>query len=321
VYVFLDKIYYAPEGNIKSTDITPQVPQREITPNVVLNSYNKNILLSLSDDLSYTAYISDGHVNVLNTNTGKATGNLTYSSGVQCLAYTWIPNSDVVIIAEKINGKQIKFYSYDAEKQTKVEIGNGKDSVPAGKNVTVDMKISDETGLLYVKVGYSETLDRIYRIDRNETLTRVVATNVGTIALDYDDDQLAYEDLVYDTIRTDYTPKPRIAISGVYKPGLIGSDENDNFYVGNGIEQSSKVYYGKLTENTSSWKNISLGTMIKNNSIVVTQNGNLYIVDRENSKVTDVKSNKSYSYEGDFWQIDDGYIVYTDGGKLMIKKM
>lgn len=321
VYVFLDKVYYAPEGNIKYTDVTPQVPQKKITPKVVLNSYAKNI--SLSDDLCYTAYISNGQVTVVDTNTGKATGNLTYASGVKCLAYTWIPHSDVVIIAEELNGKQIKFYSYDAEpeKQEKVEIGSAKDSVPAGRNVTVDMRISDQTGVLYVKVGYSETLDKIYRIDRNETINRIVATNVGIMAEDYDDDQLAYEDLVHDTIRTDYTPKPRIAISGVYKPGLIGSDENDNFYVGNGVEQSSKVYYGKLTDNTSSWKNISLGTMVKNNSIVITQNGNVYIVDRENSKVTDAKSNKSYSYEGNFWQINDGYIVYTDGGKLMIKKM
>lgn len=323
LYMFLDKIYYAEEGNIKIyKDTTTDDQQNKVTPNVVLNNNAKNI--SLSDDLSYTAYLSNGHVIVVDTNTGKARGNLNYSSGVQCLSYKWVPSTDRIMIAEKISPTQIRFYSYDAENQVKSEVDDTLNkrinSVPAGQ--TVNMQISDLTGLLYIKVGYSSIRDNIYRIDRNEILTRsVTGRNIGAVALASDDDQLAYEDLASGTIRTNYSPKAYIAIPGVSRPSIIGTDSNDNFYIGNGREQSSVVYCGKLTENTSAWKKIQLGSMVNNDSIVVKENGNVYIVDREKSTVTDVKSNKSYNYQGNFCEINDEYIVYTNGGKLMIKQM
>ncbi len=324
VYLFLDKIYYAEEGTIKKgKEITIEDEQKKITPNVVFNNNDKNI--SLSDDLSYTAYLNNGHVTVVDTNSGKITGNLKYSNGIQCLAYKWVPSTDVVMIAEKLNGAhQIRVYSYDAEKQVKSEVydseHNKVDSVPAG--VSVNMQISDLTGLLYIKVGYSETSDNIYRIDRNEDLTRVLkAINIGAIALASDDDQLAYEDLASGGIKTNYSPKPRISIPGVLRASIVGTDGNDNFYIGNGREQSNEIHYGKLTENTSSWNVLPLGKMVDNRSIVVKQNGTVYIVDTQNSSVTNVKNNKSYGYQGNFCEINNDYIIYTNGSKLMIKQM
>lgn len=320
LYLFLDKCYYTEEENIKIKDITMAEEKKGITPNVVFNTNDQNI--SLSNDLSYTAYLRNGLVNVVDTNTGKIRENLKYSSGIKCLSYIWIPNTNVIIIAEKLNGNQIRFYSYDAENQIKTEITeDGKiNSVPAGK--TVEMKISDLTGLLYIKVGYSETRYNIYRIDRNETLNKVIdVKNIGTIALASNDDQLAYEDLISDRIRTNYSPKPTITISGVYRPSIIGTDKNNNFYIGNGREKSNKIYYGNLTENTSNWKSISLESAINNDNIVVNQKGNVYIVDKQNSRVTDVKRNKVYSYEGYFSEINNDYIVYKSGSRLMIKHM
>lgn len=320
LYLFLDKCYYTEEENIKIKDITMAEEKKGITPNVVFNTNDQNI--SLSNDLSYTAYLRNGLVNVVDTNTGKIRENLKYSSGIKCLSYIWIPNTNVIIIAEKLNGNQIRFYSYDAENQIKTEITeDGKiNSVPAGK--TVEMKISDLTGLLYIKVGYSETRYNIYRIDRNETLNKVIdVKNIGTIALASNDDQLAYEDLISDRIRTNYSPKPTITISGVYRPSIIGTDKNNNFYIGNGREKSNKIYYGNLTENTSNWKSISLESAINNDNIVVNQKGNVYIVDKQNSRVTDIKRNKVYSYEGYFSEINNDYIVYKSGSRLMIKHM
>ncbi|MDD3225011.1 MAG: hypothetical protein PHX70_10000 [Clostridium sp.] len=322
VYLFLENVYYAKEGDIKIKDISTSNKQKKIAPNVVFDNNTKDI--SLSDDLSYTAYLGNGYICVVDTNTGKPR-KIKYSNEIQCLSYKWVPSTDVIIIAEKLNAREIRFYSYDAVKQTKVEIDEKLkiNSVPAGK--TVDMQIADLTGLLYIKVGYTKNQYNIYRMDKNETLTRVRLhngiRNIGKIALASDDDQLAYEDLVYGRIRTNYSPKPYIIIQGVYRPSIIGTDKSDNFYIGNGIKQSNKIYYGNLTNNTSHWNVISLGKMINNTSIVIKQSGGVYIVDRQNSIVTDVKTNKIYRYQGSYCEINSGYIVYTSNKKLKIKQM
>lgn len=322
VYIYLDKVYYADENNIQYSEANSADTEQNINPNVTFTSDAENI--ALSDDLSYTAYMSNGHVVVVDTNTGKAKENLNYNSGVKCLAYKWVPTTDRLIIAEELNGSEIRFFSYDASTQVKSEIDDElnkkKNSIPAAS--TIQMRISDLTGLLYIKAGYSATRDSIYRIDRNETLTRTttVMRNIGNFALASDDDQLAYEDLATGTIRTNYLSK-KISIPGTLKPGIIGTDANDNFYIGNGIQASSKVYYGKLTNSTSSWKSVSLGKNVNNSNIVITQDGNIYIFDKESSTVVNAKSNKSYSYEGNFCEINGSYIVYDNNNKLMLKKM
>jgi hypothetical protein len=237
----------------------------------------------------------------------------------------WVPNTDIMDIVEKINGNTIKFYSYDADNQVKTEIkdiqNNKVISVIAGK--TAEMKMSVLTGILYIKVSYTNTSSKIYRIDRNEQLVRVSTpvSNIGEFAVASDDDQLAYEESDYGKIRTNYSLKNNITIPGVQRLSIIGSDDSDNFYIGNGSTQSSKIYYGKLANNTGSWKNVALGSMVDNTNIVVLQNGSIYTVNRQNSVVTDVKNNKSYSYQGIFLQINNGNIIYNNAGKLMFKPL
>ena len=61
--------------------------------------------------------------------------------------------------------------------------------------------------------------------------------------------------------------------------------------------------------------------MIDNKNIIVTSSGSIYIVDRTKSVVTDVKNNKKYTYQGIFLQINNGNIIYNNGGKLQFKPL
>ncbi len=318
VYLFLDKYYYAKEGNIKGTDITAEETNQKVVPNVLVNSFATNI--TLSDDLEYTASMENGLVNVVDTNTGKARANLKYTSGVQCLTYMWVPGTDIMDIVEKINSNTIKFFSYDADNEVKTEITdtlNKKEiSVRAGKSAELKMSVS--TGVLYIKVSHTNTSSSMFRIDRNEELFTVntLTSNIGNFAVASNDDQLAYEEPSFGKIRTNYSAKRTIA-----RPSIIGTDDSDNFYFGNGSTQSNEIYYGKLADNTNSWKSLALGPMVDNTNIVVLQNGSVYTVDRQNSVVKDVKGNKTYNYQGTFLQIDNGNIIYSNGGKLTFKAL
>ena len=269
--------------------------------------------------------MSDGLVKVVNTTTGKELP-INFTKGIQCLSYKWVPGTNRMIIAEKLNGsngKIIKFFSYDADKQAKAEIYNyeskKEDSVTAGQSV--DLQISELTGVLYAKVTYSKALESIYRIDRNETLTRVstVTRNIGNIAVASNDDQLVYEDLTYDRIRSNYTPKKTISLNGISIGSLLGSDNNDNFYIGVGKSQINKIYYGKLTENTSSWKELSTGGLVNTNDVVINSDNNVYVVDKNKGTITDIKNNKKNTFEGSFIELNNNSIVSKVDNKLTIK--
>lgn len=326
VYVFMDKYYYASAGNIKEKDITSEVQVKKIVPDVELNSNAKNI--TLSDDLAYTATLEDGLVKVVDTSTGKTKANLTYSSGVKCLAYMWVPGTDLMDIVEKVNSSTIKFYAYDADKEIKTEIDDSTThkALFASAGQSAEMKISVLTGVLYIKVEHSDNYYKMYRIDRNDQLTSVptVTRNIGDFAVASDDDQLVYGNLSNGTIKVyNYSQRNSIIIPGARGLAIIGTDNNNNnnFYIGNGSIQSNEVYYGKLQDNISSWKKISLGSSINNKNILVAADGSIYVLDRQNSMVTDVKKNKTYNYQGTFLQINNGNIIYNNAGKLKFKPL
>ncbi|WP_242834282.1 hypothetical protein [Clostridium pasteurianum] len=186
---------------------------------------------------------------------------------------------------------------------------------------SVDLEISELTGVLYAKINYSNTLASIYRIDRNETLTRVSTTtrNIGNIAVASNNDQLVYEDLTSDRMRSNYTPKKTISLNGISMGSLLGADNNDNFYIGVGKSQINKIYYGKLTENTSSWKELSTGGLVNTNNIVINSDNNVYIVDRNQGTITDIKNNKKNTFEGSFIELNNSSIISKIDNKLTIK--
>lgn len=328
LYLYLDKWYFAPVSNIKFTNISSFDKIKAIKPNVTLSSAAKDI--SVSYDCSYTAYVENGLVKVMDTSTGKQR-NISFSEGVSCLSYKWLPDTNIMMIAERVpyNGRKvIKFYSYDAEKQEKKDTDNYEGGHKVNYMTSnsskdkVDFQFSTLTGVLYGKISYSTSNSKIYRIDRNEKLTRVITTtyNIGDLAVASDDDQLAYEDLSSGRIRTTYKGKT-ISINGSSNLSLIGTDSDDNFYVGTGREKVSKVYYGKLADSSSTWKELNLGKTVNSDEVFVTQNGNVFILDKTENTIVNVKNNKSYNFTGDFIGINDNSIVYQENNKLKLKSI
>lgn len=330
LYLYLDIWYFAPAHNVKFTNISSDDKSKVIKPKVTLSESAKNI--SVSYDCSYTAYFDNGIVKVVDTSTGKQR-NLSFSEGASCLSYEWLPDANIMMIAERVTykgRKVIKFYSYDAEKQENrdtdiysggvVQKVNYMDSNSSKDKV--DFENSTLTGVLYGKISYNNSYSKVYRLDRNETLTRVTTTtsNIGNLAVASDDDQLAYEDLSSGRIRTTYKGKT-ISINGSYNLSLVGTDSDDNFYVGIGKGKVNKIYYGKLADNSSTWKELNLNKTVNTNEIFVTQNGNVFILDKTQTTMLNVKNNKSYNFSGNFIGVNDNSIVYEENYKLKLESI
>ncbi len=324
LYLYLDKVYFATDGNIQISNIDTGDYAKAITPKINFKSDDTNI--SLSYDCSYTAYMENGVLKVFDTNTGKER-TLGFSSGVQILSYKWLTDSNIMMIAERltVNGrKAIQIFSYDADSQEKKDTNNyvgGKkvNTLPSySSNDKVDFESSPDTGVLYTKVSYSKTEASVFRLDRNETLTRQSTTtrNIGKMCVASDDDQLVYEDLTYDRLRTNYKTRT-LTLNGSTNLKLLGNDGNDNFYVSIG-NTASQIYYGKLSVPTSSWNKITLSSPVISSNIVVTPSGNVYNIDSADGKVVNLKNNKVYNFNGEYIGINDSYISYKANDKLLV---
>lgn len=327
LYFYMDRFYFSNGDNVKVTQDRTIYKKKEIKPNVTIPQEAKDI--SLSDDYTYTAYFDNGIVKVLDTSTGKSK-KLEFGEGVQCLSYKWVPDSNRMIIAEKIksgNSRVIKFYSYDAENQLKQEVKDYNtqkiDSIAASISQNeVSMVMSTLTNVMYSKVSYSNGVSSIYRIDANETMTKVstAVSKIGKIGVASRDDQLVYEDLINSRVRTN-TSCRLISINGNSHFALLGTDDDNNIYVVNKTEKVNKIYYGTIAESQNSWKTINLNSMCEVGNLKIMGDGKIYFIDKQSCKIKNVKNENSFAYQGDFIGIYDGKVASVNNSKLLLKIM
>ena len=106
---------------------------------------------------------------------------------------------------------------------------------------------------MVIRVVYIELIEM-----GDMTKTNTIPNSVGNIASVRHEDKLVYEGLVYNKIYVTGRDEP-ISVKGVEKLTLIGTDYNDNMYLGELKDNLvSKVYYGKTSQDTSEWKAFNL---------------------------------------------------------------
>ncbi|PJI09486.1 MULTISPECIES: hypothetical protein [Clostridium] len=321
LYFYLDKFYFGAESNIKISEANDIYKAPEIKPNVAIPTSAYDI--SVSDDGSYTAYVQNQMVKVFDTNTGKQV-TLDFTSGVQCLAYEWVPDTNRMIIAENVSG-QIRFFSYNAEKKYKEEVKdyiNGKaNTISVGRNnVKVGMQMSVLTGVMYIKVSFVTGRARIYRLDVNEELTRVatVTDQIGKFDITSREDDLIYEDSSSGRVRSTKIRSNLIA-DGNTSLKLLGVDENNNVYVSYRTDKINKIFYGQVTSSGSNLKTVNLGLSCDSNNIVISSGGNIYLVDALNSNLVNLKNNTKYKYSGKFIGLFSDRIASVSNNKLVLQ--
>lgn len=130
------------------------------------------------------------------------------------------------------------------------------------------------------------------------------------------EDNLVYEGSVYNKIYATHF-KEHIRIEGIDKLTLIGSEDDDKIYVGelnNGLV--SKVYYGKISEDTSKWMSLDIKKPSEKNNLFVSSIGNVYQNDALKGVLTEINSETETKYEGELLELYNEGIVCLANNKI-----
>ena len=233
--------------------------------------------------------------------------------------YKWLPDRNRMLLVEKKSydeSSNLILYSYDVSKGEKVKIkdldwGDTKSEVE-------DIQLSTLTGVTYVKVSNKGERSSIYRIDRMGSMTKTdtIPNFVSNIALLRHEDKLVYEGLVYNKIYATGSDEA-ISVEGVDKLTLIGTDDDDNVYLGELKDKLiSKIYYGKTSDNTEDWKVIDLQVPSEKNDLFVSSDGKVYQNDSLKGVVKEINSGTQTSYQGKLLQLYTKGIVSLVNNKI-----
>ena len=324
VFFYIDRFYLKEikTFNVKTVDL--KKPKIKKVQDVSIPSNAKNICVSY--DGKYAAYILDGEVTVIDRVTGKFI-YVTLASSTMATKLEWLPDRNRMYIVEKGN-TYVKFSSYDAAKNENIQWGddNGKDiiiNLASPRYEVKDFVFSVNNNSAYVNIG-GASRSMIYRIGIQKEVTKVkdLYDKIGSIGMtQLDDDRLIYEDLSLKYLYVEgYTTK--FKDSTIQDPCFLSTDFDNVVYIGSRSGgKINKIFYGNLEDPLRSWESVALPSLANKEDIYVTSDGTIYYDDALNGKVTDLKTNKSSTYDGQLIKIYSNGIATLDGNTLKDTKL
>ena len=307
--------------NTKKVDLVSIKPTKI---NVNISDSAKNIAVSYNGN--YISYFENGVINVVDTtNNNKKEINSDSSSTFS--KYIWLPDRDIMLIAEKCVGNNgasyIKFQSYNAKKNEKTILSDQNNKqinihLNDSRSDVQDITLSTATNVTYVQVGLKGTKSKIYRINVMAQIESIQYVNctLGNIAATNNEDKLVYEDSTYNRIRV-AGMKDVIATGENATHYLLGTDNQDSIYIGNGENNKvNKIFVVSLNKPRSQWKTIVLKQSADKNNIYITRAGKIYINDLSTNSVLNLETGKETNYKGIFVKLYDLGVISKDGGKL-----
>ncbi|MBW9158991.1 hypothetical protein [Clostridium tagluense] len=298
---YIDHYFLATDSKAVSKKVVKEVSTKDIDITIPTNA--ENILVSY--DAKYLSYYDDDKLVIANCSTGK-TKNIKSEDGCNISFASWVPGRNRMVFVEKESDDEssnLILYSYDVVKGEKVE--TIKLEWGATNPKVEDIQTAPLTGLTYVKVSNNANKSSIYRIDRNPDMSKIdtIPKLVGNIALIRHEDKLVYEGSVYNKIYVT-GQSDALSVSGVDKLTLVGIDNDDTIYLSEMKDNLiSKIYYGKTSQKTSTWKAIELQTPCAKENLFISTNGKIYQNDSLKGAIKDINSGTQTSYKGKFVQL------------------
>lgn len=307
---YVNNYYLSDSTNITIQKVTNSSNKKDAEVNIPTGATNVNV----SYNGRYISYYVNEVLKVINTKTGEEK-SVEFGSGVKVSYYTWMPDRNRMLIAEKISsGSSNKFELayYDVDKDSKDKI---TDLTWADKKAEVSqIQASPLTNVICIKISLSGNRNSIYWINIMKQMKKI-DTNayvIGNIRLIPHEDKLFYEDLTYNKIYVTGQSAP-ISIPGTSNICLIATDYNDNVYLGNNANgKVSKIYY-KAVNSKENFSELNIGSEVDKSDIFVSSKGKIYVNDNLKGTVKELSSGKEYNYTGNFVQIfEDGIVSLSD---------
>lgn len=230
-YVYLDKIYFAPATDFRVVSSTDKKAQNGIDEFTFVGSADGERIYS--HDKEYMALVNPESVKIYRA--GKPNDAISIKlDGKKVSLFEWLDDRNLAVVA--LYGGEtphtVEFKQFNPE-MTDHMSGTEIEKLPENSRIT-SIVYSTATNVIYMKVRVGEKAYRIYRTDANYDTRRIYvqATNVGRIAVLYDEDVFFYDNLRTGDIYTytDATGSWRI----INPPGrylLIGLSDNKDIYI------------------------------------------------------------------------------------------
>ena len=313
---YVDHYFLATDSKVVMKKVDENKSEKVKKIDITVPANVENILVSY--DAKYLSYYENEKLNIVNCKDGSIK-NIEVEEGTKISFYEWLPDRNRMLLVEKKSydeSSNLVLYYYDVSKGEKVKI---KDLAWGDtKSEVEDIQLSTLTGVTYVKVLNRGERSSIYRIDRMGNMTKIdtIPNFVSNIALVRHEDKLVYEGLVYNTIYATSHDEP-ISVKGVEKLTLIGTDGDDNVYLGE-LKNNlvSKIYYGKTSENTETWRVFDLQMPSEKKDLFVSSVGKVYQNDALRGVIKEINSGTQTSYEGKLLQLYTKGIVSLVNNKI-----
>ena len=307
VLFYVDHYFLATDSKVASEKVEPNESKQIKNIDITIPENAKNILVSY--DAKYLSYYENEELKIVNCKDGTIK-DISVDEGCTISFSKWLPDRNRMLLVEKRRedeSSNLVLYHYDMSKGEKVKI---KDLAWANtKSEVEDIQSATLTGVNYVKVSSEGERSSIYRIDRMGEMTEAdtIPNFVSNISVLRHEDKLIYEGLVYNKIYATGR-EDAITIEGVDKLTLMGDDDSDNVYLGELKDKLiSKIYYGKISEDTANWKSIELKEPAEIKDLHVSSEGKVYQNDSLKGVVREISTGTETSYEGKLLQL------YTKG--------
>ena len=302
ILLFLDKYYF----EIDSKASVPTFINKE-EKSILIKASAKSKEFKVSYDGLYLSFLDTEQLNVVNTVLGtvkkvKIEENSTISF------YKWLPDNNKIIYANKISNKKgiiISFFYYDVKNNNSEEV--------RGKNINNSITIEDFnpnsqitdiivtpiSNVMYVKLTKTDGQSLIYKSENMYGMkrTHIPPALIGNIKSTPGDGMLYYDDLKNKKIKNsigNFINVPKVEI-----PMILGSDSANNIYIGDVLNSKiTKLYWGILNGNSSSFTSKELKTPTDMKNIYITLQGKIYINDGLMGVVTELNSGIETPYTG-----------------------
>jgi len=293
---------------------------KDIKATIPTNAKDVNI----SYDGKYLSYKENENLYLQDAKTGISAQVTTKKVGT-ILYYNWIPDRDILVIAEKIEKdgeSKIQLITYNAQDSSE---NYSQEICAYQKDMEVNkISVSIFTGVYYIDIYKGGLKSTVYRLDRNNDISKIsLQTNVlGNMQVIPHNDRLIYED----TINSKFfatSPNKKLTFNSNKKLTLLGIDRNDVIYIGelNG-DKITSITYGKIDEDTSAWKKVTFDSVVSNDDLYFSNESEILINDNLKGSVKNLTTGNEVEYEGKLIQIKEDFIATVDSnGKLVYKNL
>ncbi|MBP2072451.1 hypothetical protein [Thermoanaerobacterium butyriciformans] len=272
-----------------------------------------------SYDGGYVSYLLNHQIIVVDTKTQGIKKVIAASNNIEY--YTWLNDRNRIIYFYKTysrGSEAIQLEAYDLDINNKIKIDK---LIYAPRNSHIeDVTLSPLTNMIYINVVDSNGYSYLYRVDIMGQITNLKLP-IKRIAKMYElqrKDVLLYESS-NGIIRVIKNGGGYTFLSSGYS--LIGTDSNDNVYVGklNSNKKVVEIYYGSIDKSFKDWNHIKLNHAIDPDQVYILPKDNALTVTFDGKNLIDVNSGETITGSGDISGVNTNYIMYTHNNDVILK--